>query len=306
MDFVRSRGVLVLLVAALASGLNGAARAQAIRLVQTPTPVPGGGTIRLVPTPTPTVPPWRQPQNQSIGVDELCAILECDHVNAPSLAGVVGDVKPGQDVALLGDGFGEQGGHVVLAGVGSNPVNLTIVSWTPGAIHATVPRVVGVNDAPAATLKVVNSWGRATNEWKTPFVALRCAYPLARNGTRILECSTSVTHWNCNGHSDGNFYNPDEKAVFPIVARHRDVVTPGDAFRDPNRTYTGTDRFSLGVVGSWPIRYQIMHVDGFDGFVDHVLNPSWGNFQIQWTMRPGQDIAYVVAVSAVMPCRSGS
>jgi hypothetical protein len=305
MDFTRARGVLGPLLAALAFGLSGAARAQSVRIVATPAPS-GGGNIQLVHTPTPTVPPWRQPQNQSFGVDELCAILECDHVNAPALAGVVGDVKPGQDVALLGDGFGDQAGRVVLGGVGRDPVNLTIVSWTPGAIHATVPGVVGVNDSNAATLKVVNSFGRATNEWKTGFEAQRCAYPLGRAGTQVLECSTSVTHWNCNGHSDGNFYNPDEKGVFPIVARHRDVVTPGDAFRDPNRTYTGTDSFRLGVVGAWPIRYQIMHVDGYDGFVDHVLNPAWGNFQIQWTMRPGQDIAYVVAVCVVMPCRSGS
>src|SRR5512140_4040295 len=105
-------------LAGLLLAFPGAARAQAIRLVQTPTPVPGGGSIRLVPTPTPTVPPWRQPVNQSIGVDELCAILECDHVNAPSLTGVVGDVKPGEDVALIGDGFGDQAGRVVLGGVG--------------------------------------------------------------------------------------------------------------------------------------------------------------------------------------------
>jgi hypothetical protein len=292
------------LVAALFLASSGAASAQAIRIVPTPVPKGGGNQISNVPTPTP--PPWRQPQNQSIGVDELCAILECDHVNAPSLASVVGDVKPGQDVALLGDGFGDQAGHVVLGGVGGKPVDLTIVSWKPGAIHATVPAIVGVKDSNAATLKVVNSFGRATNEWKTGFTAQRCAYPLGRGGTRVLECSTSVTHWNCNGHSDGNFYNPDEKGKFPIVARHRDVVTLGDSFRDVNRTYTGTDRFSLGVLGSERILYQIGHVDGFDGFVDHVLSTASGNFEIQWTMRPGQDIAYVVAVSVVMPCRSDS
>jgi hypothetical protein len=290
------------LIAGLLVMSRGAARAQAIRIV--PTPKGGGNQISNVPTPTP--PTWRQPQNQSIGVDELCAILECDHVNTPSLTAVVGDVKPGQDVALLGDGFGEQPGHVVLGGVGGKPVDLTILTWKPGAIQGTVPNVVGVNDSAAATLKVVNSFGRATNEWKTGFTAQRCAYPLGRAGTQVLECSTSVTHWNCNGHSDGNFYNPDEKGKFPVVARHRDVVTLGDSFRDVNRTYTGTDSFRLGVMGSWPIRYQIIHVDGYDGFVDHVLNQTWGNFQIQWTMRPGQDIAYVVAVSVVMPCRSDS
>jgi hypothetical protein len=298
----RVSGALRVLLAGLLLAWRAAAPAQAIRIV--PTPKGGGNQISNVPTPT--VPPWRQPVNQAIGVDELCAILECDHVNAPALTGVVGDVKPGQDLALLGDGFGEQPGRVVLGGIGRDPVNLTVVSWAPGAIHVTVPGIGGVNDSRTATLTVVNSFGRATNEWKTGFTAARCAYPLGRGSVQVLECSTSVTHWNCNGHSDGNFYNPDEKGQYPIVARHRDVVAPGDAFRDPNRTYLGTDRFRLGFIGSWPILYQIGHVDGFDAFVDHVMNKTSGNFEIQWTMRPGQDIAYVIAVSVVMPCRSDS
>ncbi len=294
MKRIRSRRLANWLLAGLMVPWCGAARAQAIRIVPTPVPKEGGNQISNVPTPTP------QPaQNQSIGIDEVCALFGCDDADHPDATEVVGRATPGARLAISGRGFGDAPGRFVLR-ASSGDVDLVDLDWHGNFVAGTVPDLRGVADKPDATVRIVNRWGRATHELPAAFVALRCGGQVPRAAVTVVSCSNSATHWNCNGHSNGNFYNPDEKGESTISARHRNVTTFGENFT--GATFNGTDRYFVSVPDLH--RVDVFKPTGYD-FLSPNARFGGNDIYVDWTVHGEDDGAYILLAYTRHPCRVG-
>lgn len=118
-------------------------------------------------------------------------------VAIPKIEGVLTfGIEPGAAVLVAGRLFGEQPGRVRLLGT-AGEVDLTIDSWSPGAIGGSVPEDAA-SICPTGGIVVVSTDGVASNLWKAQVPLARKKLPAA--DVTLVACGDDANENSCNAN----------------------------------------------------------------------------------------------------------
>ena len=206
---------------------------------------------------------------------------------------MLGQIKPGSAVILLGSGFGALEGEVRMYGTFPNGfIKLSVDSWGNGGIGVFIPQVTGVLDQ-QITLKVVTKAGAYSNYRTASFTATRelrkvklgeFATRQCRDAALSFDSCKTVGEGSCSSSVCGEHMVPQ----FPSVAESTDrfATTLKNGWTYDSHKFSGATAFTPAPQ-EWlnPIVLAEAYAMGNDKPTLKVLSTGTSpSFEIPWTV----------------------
>jgi hypothetical protein len=221
-------------------------------------------------------------------VTDLCTALECDRVppfplENLNLSGVLGVVRPGATVLLMGEQFGSSPGRAELR-LGTTNRALLDVEFLAGGRGVTgrvPPDISGVADGPG-WMRVVTSRGQASNWQEVSFRADREVLPLSWFDVTVT-CSSEAETNDCRRIRAG------------FLGGYHSNFFQGDS---------GVDRFHATLTNGWTFynrsRLNVLSGSG-DSSRSRRFSPTTPSFDVSWSFGPFGSAGYTFEVFIVGP-----